>query len=82
MEEFGMLEMSRTLDDIVRAGKITEGGREYHLYVLPVRFGDRWLGYVGLMSRKRIGKFMRRFLIELENNFLDDQLMHVSRLEH
>ena len=81
MEEFGMLEKSKTIKDIIRAGKITHDQNEYHLYILPVWLGDQWLGYMGLMSNKRIGRFYQKFLTEFENNFLDDQLMQVSRLK-
>ena len=77
MEKFGMLEKSKTMEEIMRAGKITQGHREYHLYILPVWFGEKWLGYLGLLSKKRISRFYREFLKEFENNFLDDQIMHV-----
>lgn len=75
MEEFGMLEMSKTLEDIVRAGKVTHEQKEYHIYILPIWFGNKWLGYMGLLTKRRISRFSRRFLAEYENNFLDDQIM-------
>lgn len=77
MEEFGMLEMSRELQGIERAGKVHHRGRQFHLYILPVRFGEKWLGYMGLLSGKRISKYARLFLAEYENHFLDDQIMLV-----
>jgi hypothetical protein len=80
MEQFGMLDMSKTLEEIIRAGKVNENGKDYHLYILPIWFGERWLGYMGLMSRRRIGGFHRRFLSEMENNFLDDQVMHIIQI--
>jgi len=77
MEKFGMLDKSKNLQEIILAGKITVGNREFNLYVLPIWFGERWLGYMGLFSRKRISRFYQKFLMEFEDNFLDDQLMHV-----
>ncbi len=79
MKEFDMLEKSKTFTEIQRAGKITLGENEYHLYILPIYMGDQWLGYLGLMSGKKIGRFFQKFLTEFENNFLDDQLLHVIR---
>ncbi len=76
-----MLEKSKTIKDIIRAGKITHDQNEYHLYILPIWLGDQWLGYMGLISNKRIGRFYQMFLNEFENNFLDDQVMHVSRIK-
>ena len=81
MQEFGMLELSKNLEQIARAGKITRGGRDYHLYILPVRFGDEWLGYLGLLTRHRISRFFQRYLVEFENNFLDDQVMLITRMQ-
>lgn len=81
MEEFGMLEKSKSMKDIIRAGKITLGQHEYQLYILPIWMGDNWLGYMGLLSKNRIGRFYQKFLTDFENNFLDDQIMHVSRIK-
>ena len=77
MERFGMLEKSRQLRQIQYAGKVKQGHREYQLYILPIWFGENWLGYMGLMSKKRITGFYQKFLMDFENNFLDDQIMHV-----
>ena len=79
MEEFGMLEKSKTIREIIRAGKITHGHNDYHLYILPIWFGEKYLGYMGLLSKKRVGSFFQKYLMEFENDFLDDQLMHVAR---
>ena len=76
-EVSGLAEQSRKLEEIIRAGKIRFKTRDYHLYILPLWFGDRWLGYLGLLSAKRIGRFYQKFLTEFENNFLDDQILHV-----
>ena len=80
MEQFGMLEKSKTIREITRAGKISHERSAYHLYILPIWLGNQWLGYMGLLSKRRIGHFHRKFLTEFENIFLDDQLMHVSRI--
>ena len=79
MKEFDMLEKSKTFTEIQRAGKITLGENKYHLYILPIFIGDQWLGYLGIMSGRKIGRFFQNFLTEFENNFLDDQLMYVIR---
>ena len=75
--EYGMLEKSKQLEEIIRAGQFSFHDHEYHLYILPIWFGDRWLGYMGLLTRKRISRFFQRFLMEFENNFLDDQILYM-----
>lgn len=77
LEEYQMLEQSQQLEDVIRAGEISLPEGKYHLYILPIWFGDRWLGYMALLSEKRISHFFQRFLSEYENNFLDDQIMHI-----
>lgn len=77
MDKFGMLEKSRQFKQIYYAGKVRQDSREYQLYILPIWFGERWLGYMGLLSKKRIGRIYQHFLSEYENNFIDDQMMHV-----
>ena len=80
LKEYRMLDKSKALEEIELAGKISLPDRDYHLYILPLWLGDNWLGYMALLSDKRISRFFKRFLMEYEGNFLDDQIMHVVRL--
>jgi len=75
LKEYQMLRNSQELDGITRAGEISLPEGNHHLYILPIWFGTRWLGYMALLSRKRISPFFQRFLMEYEDNFLDDQVM-------
>ena len=80
LKEHDMLENSKKLEEIIRAGKINLNGKHFHLYILPLWFGDRWLGYLGLLSSRRINRFFQKLLMEFENNFIDDQLMHMIHI--
>ena len=75
LEEFEMLDKSKQMEDVIRAGELETPHGKYHLYVLPIWFGDQWLGYMALLSENRISHFFRRFLNDYENNFLDDPVM-------
>jgi hypothetical protein len=75
LNDFKMLQNSQALEGITRAGEISLPGGDQHLYILPIRFGNRWLGYMALLSRKKISRFFQRFLMEFEENFLDQQVM-------
>ena len=79
LKEFSMLDKSKVLEEITLAGKISLPDRDYQLYILPLWLGETWLGYMALLSEKRISRFFQRFLMEYEGNFLDDQIMHVVR---
>jgi len=80
LKEFSMLDKSKGLEEITLAGKISLPDRDYQLYILPLWLGETWLGYMALLSEKRISHFFQRFLMEYEGNFLDDQIMYVVRV--
>lgn len=80
LKEYRMLDKSKALEEITLAGKISLPDRDYQLYILPLWLGESWLGYMALLSEKRISRFFQRFLMEYEGNFLDDQIMHMVRL--
>ena len=79
LNEYRMLDKSKVLEDLTLAGKISLPERDYQLYILPIWLGESWLGYMALLSEKKISRFFQRFLMEYEGNFLDDQIMHVVR---
>lgn len=80
LTDLRMLDNSKGLEELSLAGKISLPERDYQLYILPIWMGGRWLGYMALLSEKRISRFFQRFLIEYEENFLDDQIMHIVRM--
>jgi len=80
LNEYKMLDKSKVLEDLTLAGKISLPERNYQLYILPIWLGESWLGYMALLSEKKISRFFQRFLMEYEGNFLDDQIMHMVRM--
>jgi len=82
LKEGKMLDKSRGIEEITRTGTISLPDRDYQLYILPLWLGGTWLGYMALLSEKRISRFFLRFLMEYEENFLDDQIMHVVRFKN
>lgn len=81
LKEYKMLDNSIAFEEITLAGQISLPERDYHMYILPLWMGESWLGYMALLSEKRISRFFQRFLMEYEGNFLDDQIFHVARLK-
>ena len=79
LKEYKILDNSKVLEDLTLAGKISLPERDYQLYILPIWLGDSWLGYMALLSEKKISRFFQRFLMEYEENYLDDQIMHLVR---
>jgi len=48
-----------------------------YLYVIPIIFGDKRLGYMAVVTRQKLWKIFIRLLDEFENDFVDDQVVHV-----
>jgi hypothetical protein len=82
LKELQILEKSQKTEHISRAGKISIQGHDYQLYILPIWLEEQWLGYMALLSEKRISRFFQRFLMEFEENFLDDQVMHLVKFNN
>ena len=56
---------ARESDNTTYAGKIKAGSGYYHLYITPLVFGDKWLGYIAVLTRRRLWKVFRHLLAEL-----------------
>jgi len=78
LKEYQMLQNSQKLEGITLAGEISLPEGKHHLYILPIRFEEQWLGYMALLSTSRIRPFFQRFLMEFEDDFLDNQVMHLK----
>ncbi|MCF8222320.1 MAG: hypothetical protein K9J25_04175 [Bacteroidales bacterium] len=46
-------------------------------YLLPVWFGDEYLGFLLLESPNKLPRILKTLLQDFENNYIDDQLLHV-----
>ena len=62
------------------AGTVT-GSISGFLYVIPIIFGDKRLGYMALVTRQKLLKIFIMLLNEFENDFVDDQVVHVLARE-
>ncbi len=74
-------QLSKTKQSITGLAKVNLNGKNCHRYLLPFWFRDEWLGYALLISDTRLDKFNLKFLKELEDHFIDDQLKHILHYE-
>lgn len=81
INEADLLSKSKASEDVMYNGTSTINGREYHSYIIPIWFGNEWLGYICAISDTRLNKTKRNFLKSFEEHYLDDQLMHVIYYE-
>jgi hypothetical protein len=59
--------------------KIKIDDKNYHPYIIPIHFGEEWLGYFAVFSKSKLNKIYIEFLDNFEDDFIDDQLIHVLR---
>lgn len=72
---------SREAHEVIHAGKLTIEDVNYNQYLVPVWFGGEWLGFITVYTRQTLRKPFRNVLSDLENNFIDDQLIHILKHE-
>lgn len=68
---------ARTEDYILDHGKHALNRKNYYAYTIPVYFGDDYLGFFTVFSLQRLGRLRLRLLSDLEDHFIDDQLVHI-----
>jgi len=72
---------SREAHEVTHEGKITIEKINYNQYLVPVWFGKEWLGFLTVYTRNTLRKPFRNILFDLEDNFIDDQLIHIIKHE-
>ncbi len=72
---------SRETEDLIPLGKISIGGQNLYGYLIPIWFGREWLGYFCVFTDTKLFRVFKDFLKNFEEQFVDDQLMHVINSE-
>jgi len=65
-------------EDIHYQGKVKVDDALCFAYTIPIYFYTQYLGYFTVFSMQPLGQLRLHFLSDLENNFIDDQLVRVS----
>ena len=74
-------EFASGLAETVYFGRIQRGSGMHHLYVTPLVFGEKRLGYMAVATRQKLWKIFVQLLNEFENDYVDDQVIHVMARE-
>lgn len=77
-----MLNKSQQTEKVTYIGKHSVGDKNYHLYIIPIWFGKEWLGYIGIFSPNKLWNMFILFLSDFENEYVDDQLVHVLNMKN
>ncbi len=77
----GLKKFAESIDRTTFYGKVRTGDETLYWYVVPLVFGERSLGYMAVAARHRLWGIFLRLLDEFENDFVDDQVVHVLARE-
>lgn len=76
LKEFG-----DTLNETKYYRKIITVQGSFFVYVTPLIFGERKLGYIAVATRHRLWNIFLQLLNEFENDYVDDQVVHILARE-
>lgn len=64
-------------EDVLYNGRIKIGNQTVFAYTVPLWFDDRYLGYFTIFSMQSLGPLRKNILADLENNYIDDQIVRL-----
>ena len=74
-------EYAAGLDRTSIYGKASTAAGTVYLYVVPLCFGGKRLGYIAVAARHKLWSIFLRLLDEFERDFVDDQAVHILARE-
>jgi len=72
-----LMKQSRETEELIKLGPVSADTGKYHAYLVPIWFGKEWLGYFCVFTDTKLFKLFADYLKTFEEQFVDDQLMHV-----
>jgi len=69
--------MAEKSHEVSYLGKRKIESENLHCYLIPIWFGEEWLGYYGVFTKSKLWKIFVDLLADFENSYIDDQLIHV-----
>jgi hypothetical protein len=76
-----LTEFGHTLSETRYYRKIVTSQGSFFVYVTPLIFGERKLGCIAVATRQRLWKIFLQLLNEFENDYVDDQVVHILAKE-
>jgi len=73
--------MSRSLDKTTYFRKMETDSGFLHFYLIPMIFGDRRIGYIAVGTKQKLWNMFIQLLNEFENDYVDDQVIHILELQ-
>lgn len=64
-------------EDVICLGSERYFSEKLHKYLVPIHFGNRYLGFIIILTNKKLNSLFRGLLADFENFYIDDQLLHV-----
>ncbi len=72
-----LFKKSDQTEDIIFLGIGKHLDKKAYKYLIPIYFGDKHLGFMLVITNKKLDKLFLGILADFENLYVDDQLLHV-----
>ncbi|MCK4921154.1 MAG: hypothetical protein KAS71_08910 [Bacteroidales bacterium] len=63
--------------ELKKNGRLKIDHSRYSCYTTPIFFNDKYLGFFTVFTKQRLSRLSLKFLTDLEENFIDDQLIRL-----
>ncbi len=70
-------EQTKSSSEVQKSIKVKIDRTIFHVSTIPIYFNDKYLGFFSVFTKQKLGMFRTKLLCDLENNYIDDQLMQV-----
>jgi hypothetical protein len=77
IDDQDLIQKSQLTEALINLGKVSVQGQKLYGYLVPIWFGREWLGYFCVFTDTRLLNIFADYLKLFEEQFVDDQLMHV-----
>lgn len=68
-------------EEVIYLGYEKYEDKRAYKYLIPIYFGDNYLGFMMVITNKKLSPLFKGILADFENFYVDDQLLHVINLQ-
>jgi len=72
-----LFKKSSETESVIYIGSTKYLDKKAYKYIVPIYFGDRHLGFMIIVTNKKLSKLFKGILSDFENLYVDDQLLHI-----
>ncbi len=64
-------------ENVINLGTSKHLDKKNYKYLIPIYFGNKYLGFMIIVTNKKLNNLFKGILSDFENLYVDDQLLHI-----